>query len=943
MTDVLTRSVLSGEGIALATIVAAAATAVLVGVVAARSSQARFGLLDAAAVAAVVLVVLEVTRGDGDGDLPLLLPALVTFAAAVLVARLLRPTLRLIERLARGRSLGLRIASLSLARNPGYAVAATAFLVVSFGLALFAESYRATLARGERDQAAHQVPLDYVVREDLRRLIPVQDAAPIARFAALPGVEAAPVLRLTGGVGRLEGESGITLLGIDPGELAHLNGWRDSETPASRQRLAARDRGDRGPERPAARPHAAGSGRRRPGAALRRDRGSDAAASPASSSATRCRRRRAAAGSPGSRSSRTPGCRSAAPTRARRCPGTVTIELPDIPGGISDWVGVGGARIDGSTVRYTLTNAVATRIRPRQPTAPLPVLATPRLAAAADDAGLLPLQIAGERMTVRVVGTIGRFPGVDGQAVVGDGEALAAAVNLARPGAARVNEVWLRLRDPGAAAEVDRALAAKPFDVLSIQSRRALEADARRDPIAHGTLLALTVAAIVALGLALAGILLTVLGDLRDESGELLDLEAQGASPSLLRRIVRLRALTVAAAGLLAGALAGLALAAVVTDLVGLTARATAPEPPLVLDVDALVVVAAVVALRARCRGADPARDAAGVLGPGAPARGGARVSALVQLDDVFRVYPSPEGGVAALQGLSLAVEQGELCVVLGPSGSGKSTLLRIVAGFDHASAGSVRVAGVDVGALGGWAAARFRSRSIGYADQHYWRALAGELTARELVGIQLGLAGAPAAERHARADELLERVGLGARRDAHPRELSGGEQQRVALCAALASSPALLIADEPTGELDAATAREVLALIADLVRESGGTALVVSHDPASAERADRVIHVRDGRISDERVAGVVRRRRDRRRPRRLAPASRGRAPLGRNRPPRDGRAPRPRGRPRTDGSLVFLKHKLPPPRATKPFQSRRRAQVFLKHKVSRPSSRSGG
>jgi ABC-type lipoprotein export system ATPase subunit len=232
-------------------------------------------------------------------------------------------------------------------------------------------------------------------------------------------------------------------------------------------------------------------------------------------------------------------------------------------------------------------------------------------------------------------------------------------------------------------------------------------------------------------------------------------------------------------------------------------------------------------------------------------------VSALVQIEDLFRVYPSPEGGVAALQGLSLAVEQGELCVVLGPSGSGKSTLLRIVAGFDRASAGSVRVAGVDVGALGGWGAARFRSRAIGYADQHYWRALAGELTARELVGIQLGLAGMPADQRHARADELLERVGLGARRDAHPRELSGGEQQRVALCAALASRPELLIADEPTGELDAGTARDVLALIAELVRESGSTALVVSHDPASAERADRVIHVRDGRISDERVAGA--------------------------------------------------------------------------------------
>ena len=121
---------------------------------------------------------------------------------------------------------------------------------------------------------------------------------------------------------------------------------------------------------------------------------------------------------------------------------------------------------------------------------------------------------------------------------------------------------------------------------------------------------------------------------------------------------------------------------------------------------------------------------------------------------------------------------------------------------------------------------------------------------------MQLGLAGEPRDRRDARADELLERVGLGARRDAHPRELSGGEQQRVALCAALAGRPQLLIADEPTGELDAATAREVLDLIAELSREEGGTALVVSHDPASAERADRVVHVRDGRVSDERVAG---------------------------------------------------------------------------------------
>ncbi len=743
--DVLVRSVLSGEGLVLAVVVAAAATAVLVGVVAARASRARFGLLDAAAVAAAALVVLEVTRGDGEGDLPLLLPALVTFAVAVLVARLLRPALRLVERLARGRSLGLRIASLSLARNPGYAIAATAFLVVSFGLALFAESYRSTLARGERDQAAHRVPLDYVVREDLRRLIPVQDAAPLARFGSLPGVEATPVLRLTGGVGRLEGETGITLLGIDPGELAHLNGWRDSEARASRQELARPDRGGRGRERPAARPDAAGAHRRRrPGPALRRDRRPDGPL-------LARRPRRAAAGGGSRRPAR--GDRDRAEhadpgARRRRGPGAEGIgrrsSSPTSPAGSRTGSASAARR---STARPSATRS-RTRSRPGSGPGsrrePLPVLATPRLSAAADDRGLLPLQIAGERLTVRVVGTIGRFPGVDGQAVVGDGEALAAAVDLARPGAGRVNEVWLRLRDRSAAAEVDRALAAKPFNVLSIESRRALEADARRDPIAHGTLLALTVAAIVALGLALAGILLTVLGDLRDDSGELLDLEAQGASPSLLRRIVRLRALTVAAAGLVAGAFAGLALTAVVTDLVGLTARATAPEPPLVLDVDALVVAAAVVAyaLVAAALILLATRRAFSAPAPAREVRDGARMSALVRIEDVFRVYPSPEGGVAALQGLSLAVEEGELCVVLGPSGSGKSTLLRIVAGFDRASAGSVRVAGVDVGALGGWGAARFRSRSIGYADQHYWRALAGELTARELVGIQLGLAG---------------------------------------------------------------------------------------------------------------------------------------------------------------------------------------------------------
>ena len=232
-------------------------------------------------------------------------------------------------------------------------------------------------------------------------------------------------------------------------------------------------------------------------------------------------------------------------------------------------------------------------------------------------------------------------------------------------------------------------------------------------------------------------------------------------------------------------------------------------------------------------------------------------MTTMVAVRDVFRVHPSPEGGVAALQGLTLDVGEGEICVVLGPSGSGKSTLVRIVAGFDRPSAGSVSVAGVDLASLSMRGTARYRSRLLGYTDQHYWRALAGELTARELVGVQLGLAGAPAAKRDGRARELLERVGLGDRLDARPHELSGGEQQRIAVCAALAHRPRLLVADEPTGELDAKTASGVLALVAELVREQGATALLVSHDPATVEHADRVVHVRDGRVSDERLVAA--------------------------------------------------------------------------------------
>jgi ABC-type lipoprotein export system ATPase subunit len=232
-------------------------------------------------------------------------------------------------------------------------------------------------------------------------------------------------------------------------------------------------------------------------------------------------------------------------------------------------------------------------------------------------------------------------------------------------------------------------------------------------------------------------------------------------------------------------------------------------------------------------------------------------MSAAVEAHDLFRVHSTAEGDAAALQGLTLAVAEGEILTVLGPSGAGKTSFLRIVAGLDLPSAGTIRVFGSDLRNLGRGERARYRS-SLGYLDQHYDRALAPELAARELVALRLRADGVEREEREARADELLARVGLTAKADSLPGQLSGGEQQRVALCAALAHRPRLLLADEPTGELDEASARLVYSAIAELAAAEGCTVVMVSHDAASTEIADRFVHIRDGRVSEETVRGDV-------------------------------------------------------------------------------------
>jgi ABC-type lipoprotein export system ATPase subunit len=229
-----------------------------------------------------------------------------------------------------------------------------------------------------------------------------------------------------------------------------------------------------------------------------------------------------------------------------------------------------------------------------------------------------------------------------------------------------------------------------------------------------------------------------------------------------------------------------------------------------------------------------------------------------VEARDLFRLYATPQGRAVALQGLTIDIAERELLVVFGPSGSGKTTLLRILAGTDRPSAGSVVVFGHDLRTLRGRALVDYRSRTLGYADQHYTRALAPELTARELVALRLALLGVERRKRNRVADAYLERVGLLDRRGAVPAELSGGEQQRVAVAAALAHGPRLFIADEPTGELDAANAARLYALIGELARDAGATTVLVSHDPRAADIADRVVQIRDGRVSSEDDLAVV-------------------------------------------------------------------------------------
>jgi putative ABC transport system ATP-binding protein len=221
--------------------------------------------------------------------------------------------------------------------------------------------------------------------------------------------------------------------------------------------------------------------------------------------------------------------------------------------------------------------------------------------------------------------------------------------------------------------------------------------------------------------------------------------------------------------------------------------------------------------------------------------------TAIVSLDRISRTYAMERVRVDALRDVSLEVGDGEFVAIVGPSGSGKSTMMNIIGCLDRPSAGTYRLAGTPVASLGDDGLAKLRSRTIGFVFQSY--NLLPRTSALDNVATPLLYQGVGRRDRIARATAALERLGLGDRLDHDPTELSGGQQQRVAVARAIVTNPALILADEPTGNLDSASGRDVLALLREL-HATGRTIVLITHDQEVAAAAERQVHIRDGMIA---------------------------------------------------------------------------------------------
>ena len=544
----------------------------------------------------------SLAQDGGVGVSLVLLPVLVALAGALLVARVFPALLKLGERPAGKAGVSLRLALLSLVRSPGVAAVAVACLTVMVGMAVFALTYRATLAANQRDAAAHAVPLDYVVKRDPTRGL---RAGRTADLAPSYGDGALGVIRRDGDAPTLNRSTELTVLGLPPDAFERMR-WRGDYAADSPEELGRsityRGSALRGVELPAQSrelilPRTVRGDPIRISAQVRRPDGGfsvldlegkgDVARAPLS---------------PAVRGGTLVGLTLAFPpiaefttahraTGSRAAPdvllrGTLTLGRPRValPAGqralavdYGDWVSSEGRGTGGSPgrarIRYLLSQERTFRIRPRQSTddAPIPVIASTSIAAGAGSARVLPIRVGSAAVEARIVGTARRFPTLSGDFIVADREALATAANAAVPGTAVADEAWL--------SAVPKAEA--PFPV-QVTSRVELERSLRADPVSRAAAIALLAAAILAGFLALAGLVLALAVDARDDAGDLFDLESLGFDPTRLARHLWLRSAVILVAGLVGGLVTGALASLLVTDLVAVTANVTPAEPPLV-------------------------------------------------------------------------------------------------------------------------------------------------------------------------------------------------------------------------------------------------------------------------------------------------------------------------------------------------------------------------
>jgi hypothetical protein len=631
----LTFSVASAGGFGLALGVALVATAVLIFAQHSPAiSLAGFSVtaLDMAALGALVAIALSLVRGvadaealardGGTGVLLFLLPALIAFVAAAAAARLLGPALRLLERAARRMPISGRLAALSLARNPGYAGAAAAFLLVSIGLAAFSLDYRSTLSRAQSDQARFATPPDAVLSTKAGQDVSLVDPRLAAGYAEIAD-HTVPVLRLDAQQGTGTTSRQVSLLGLSVEAIRALPFWRGDFSSSTLGGLAdAVDpgrpsalRGVRLPQdareiRFAVLSHgqpvrvtasiAAASGIFVPVDLTRIEPGRKFLTGPVPPAArggllVGLAFAQTEADIHGARPAS--GSLALGPISSRGPNGTRSLRVD-----FGEWQGVGGIHVQKTGKQARLTYFVSTdadsRFRPRQPSDQgyVPAIATPELASIAGPGGLLPLRVGDVSLVVRIAAIAKRFPSAYGEVVVADRTALATALNAVAPGSAVVHEIWLEGVSGHGAEQLSSAIGRPPLLAVQATFQSAVEARLRDDPLAKAILRTLAALGIVGLLLALAGLGLTLAADLRDELGELSDLEGQGARPDTLRRHVRLRSSGVLGLGVLGGVVLAGVLSVLIVDIVLVTANGRLPEPPLLLTVDVPLLLIGLVA-----------------------------------------------------------------------------------------------------------------------------------------------------------------------------------------------------------------------------------------------------------------------------------------------------------------------------------------------------------